>query len=140
MATRVAINGFGRIGRLIFRSIVEQGLLGKDVEVVAIASNGIQAVQLAKEHHPDIVLLDINMPVMNGYEVAEWLRQRPSLEKLVLVALNGGREEDRRRSHAERHRAHGSGVRRVEVIAIVHDEAGRRGDGSPDGGVSINRT
>ena len=37
-----------------------------DVEVVAIASNGLQAVQLAKEHHPDIVLLDINMPEMDG--------------------------------------------------------------------------
>jgi YesN/AraC family two-component response regulator len=37
-----------------------------DVEVVAIASNGVQAVQLAKEHTPDVVLLDINMPEMDG--------------------------------------------------------------------------
>ena len=37
-----------------------------DVEVVAIASNGLQALQLAKEHHPDLVLLDINMPEMDG--------------------------------------------------------------------------
>jgi len=37
-----------------------------DVEVVAIASNGQQAVQLAKEHHPDIVFLDVNMPEMDG--------------------------------------------------------------------------
>ncbi|MEK7414020.1 MAG: type I glyceraldehyde-3-phosphate dehydrogenase [Planctomycetota bacterium] len=36
MATKIAINGFGRIGRLVFRAIVEQGLLGKDVEVVAV--------------------------------------------------------------------------------------------------------
>jgi YesN/AraC family two-component response regulator len=36
------------------------------VEVVAIASNGLQAVEMAKEHHPDIVLLDINMPEMDG--------------------------------------------------------------------------
>ena len=37
-----------------------------DVEVVAIASNGLQAVQFAKEHHPEIVFLDINMPEMDG--------------------------------------------------------------------------
>jgi YesN/AraC family two-component response regulator len=37
-----------------------------DVEVVAIASNGQQAVNMAKEHHPDIVVLDINMPEMDG--------------------------------------------------------------------------
>lgn len=37
-----------------------------DVEVVAIASNGVQAVELAKEHHPDIVMLDINMPELDG--------------------------------------------------------------------------
>jgi YesN/AraC family two-component response regulator len=37
-----------------------------DVEVVAIAANGAQAVDLAKEHHPDIVLLDINMPELDG--------------------------------------------------------------------------
>lgn len=37
-----------------------------EVEVVAIASNGLQAVQMAKERRPDIVVLDINMPEMNG--------------------------------------------------------------------------
>ena len=37
-----------------------------DVEVVAIAANGLQALQLAKEQRPDIVLLDINMPEMDG--------------------------------------------------------------------------
>ncbi|HEX9333680.1 MAG TPA: response regulator [Anaerolineales bacterium] len=37
-----------------------------DVEVVAIAANGVQAVQLAEENHPDILLLDINMPEMDG--------------------------------------------------------------------------
>src|SRR3954454_10493229 len=36
MAVKVAINGFGRIGRLVFRAIAEQGLIGKDIEVVAV--------------------------------------------------------------------------------------------------------
>jgi len=37
-----------------------------NVEVVAIASNGLQAVEMSKEQHPDIVVLDVNMPEMNG--------------------------------------------------------------------------
>lgn len=37
-----------------------------NVEVVAIASNGLQAVEMAKEHRPDIVVMDINMPEMDG--------------------------------------------------------------------------
>ena len=36
MAVKVAINGFGRIGRLVFRAMVEQGLVGKDLQVVAV--------------------------------------------------------------------------------------------------------
>ena len=36
MATKVAINGFGRIGRLVFRALVEQGLLGTTFDVVAV--------------------------------------------------------------------------------------------------------
>jgi YesN/AraC family two-component response regulator len=41
------------------------------VEVVAIATNGLQAVQLAKEYHPDIVIMDINMPEMDGLTAAK---------------------------------------------------------------------
>ena len=37
-----------------------------DLEVVAIASNGQQAIDMTREHHPDILLMDINMPVMDG--------------------------------------------------------------------------
>src|SRR5216117_2141069 len=36
MALKVAINGFGRIGRLVFRAMVEQGMVGKDIQVVAV--------------------------------------------------------------------------------------------------------
>src|SRR5207344_613201 len=36
MAVKVAINGFGRIGRLVFRALVEQGMVGKEIEVVAV--------------------------------------------------------------------------------------------------------
>lgn len=58
-----------------------------DLEVVAIASNGAQAVQLAKEHRPDIVLLDINMPEMDGLTAyKEILKMRPDTGCVIISA------------------------------------------------------
>ena len=45
-----------------------------DVEVVAIASNGLQAVQMSKEQKPDIVVLDINMPELNGLDAFKQIK------------------------------------------------------------------
>ena len=71
-------------------------LLGHEVRV---ALNGAQALDIAEELQPDVVLLDIAMPAMNGYEVARTLRSRPMGSKVTLVAVTGwGREHDQRRS------------------------------------------
>ncbi|AKJ30919.1 response regulator [Caldimonas brevitalea] len=53
-----------------------------------VAYDGQQAVELAEEFGPDIVILDINMPVMDGYEAARSLRHLAG-ERLVLVAVTG---------------------------------------------------
>jgi CheY-like chemotaxis protein len=66
---------------------------------VEIAADGHTAVGKAEELVPDVILLDIGLPGMDGYEVARELRRRPRLGKSVLVALTGyGQEEDRQRS------------------------------------------
>ena len=58
-----------------------------DVEVVAIAANGVQAVQLATEHHPDIVLLDINMPEMDGLTAySEIVKVHPETGCIIISA------------------------------------------------------
>ncbi len=58
-----------------------------DVEVVAIASNGVQAVNLAKENHPDIVLLDINMPEMDGLSAYRQIAQiHPDIGCVIISA------------------------------------------------------
>lgn len=66
---------------------------------VHIAYDGPTAIQAAVSASPDIVLLDIGLPGMDGYEVAQHLRQQPGLKDLPLVAVSGyAREEDRLRS------------------------------------------
>ena len=64
-----------------------------------VAENGEAAIRLADDYQPEVVLLDLSLPGMDGYEVARRLRQQPGLENAVLVAVSGwGQEEDRRRS------------------------------------------
>ncbi len=65
------------------------------------AYNGREALAAARSQRPDLVLLDIGMPDLSGYEVARLMRAEPSLAGTTLVALTGyGAEEDRRRSLA----------------------------------------
>ncbi len=72
-------------------------LLGADVHV---AYGGAEALEALPAYRPDVVILDIGMPGMDGYEVARRIRQQPEFQKVTLIALTGwGQDEDRRRSH-----------------------------------------
>jgi CheY-like chemotaxis protein len=74
-------------------------MLRLDGGTVETAHDGPQAVQAAERFRPDMVLLDIGIPGMNGYEVARRIRAQPWGIDMVLVAQTGwGQEEDRRRT------------------------------------------
>jgi signal transduction histidine kinase len=73
-------------------------LMGHEVRT---ARDGQEAVDLAEAFRPDVVLLDIGMPRLNGYDAARHIRARPWGKDVLLVAVTGwGQEEDRRRSEA----------------------------------------
>jgi signal transduction histidine kinase/CheY-like chemotaxis protein len=75
-----------------------QALLEYDGHRVEVASDGIEAVATATRSHPEVALIDIGLPGIDGYEVARRMRARLGME-IVLVALTGyGRPEDRQRS------------------------------------------
>ena len=66
---------------------------------VHCAHDGEEALAKAAEHRPEIVLLDIGLPKLDGYQVAQRLRAEPAGRELVLVAVTGwGQEEDVQRA------------------------------------------
>ena len=74
-------------------------LLELSGHTIATAGDGLEALAAAAAFHPDVVLLDIGMPKMDGYEVARRLRADPRGVQLVLVAVTGwGQEQDRQRA------------------------------------------
>lgn len=56
---------------------------------VGVARDGLEALRLAREWQPDTVLLDIRLPGMSGFQVAEHLRRQPGLGKALLVGVTG---------------------------------------------------
>jgi two-component system CheB/CheR fusion protein len=64
-------------------------LLRLDGHDVGVVYSALEAIELAKRTRPDVVLLDIGLPQMDGYEVARRLRADPNLVDTRLVALTG---------------------------------------------------
>ncbi|MDO8735806.1 MAG: response regulator transcription factor [Thermoleophilia bacterium] len=63
-----------------------------DIEVVGEADNGREAVQKVQELHPDIVLMDIGMPVMNGMEATKQIKKRDSDVKILVLTMHDNEE------------------------------------------------
>jgi two-component system, NarL family, response regulator len=85
-----------------------------DMTVVAEASNGQQAVELYRQHLPDVALLDLRMPVMSGVEAATAIRAEFPRAHMIALTTYGG-DEDIRRALA-------AGVQAYLTKDVLHDE------------------
>ena len=71
-------------------------LLQKNNYEVRVARNGDEALQLVESFMPDVVLLDVMMPVRNGFEVCSKIRENPALRRVKIVMLTArGRDAER---------------------------------------------
>jgi PAS domain S-box-containing protein len=91
---------------------------------VRTAFDGPTVLEAALDYRPNVVLLDIGLPGLNGFEVAKQLRQQPALQNTVLVAMTGyGRESDRQRSKEAGFDHHlvkpGDLVKVLQILATV---------------------
>ena len=68
--------------RALVRSLLEHI---PSLRIVGEASNGVEAIQKASTLHPDIVLLDIGMPLLNGIEAAKRIRQRTPKSRIIFL-------------------------------------------------------
>ena len=85
-----------------------------DMAIVAEASNGKQAVEMYRQYLPDLVLLDMRMPVMGGVEAAAAIRAEFPEAKMIALSTYGG-DEDIRRALA-------AGVQSYLTKDVLHDE------------------
>jgi PAS domain S-box-containing protein len=99
---QVAAAGEARRGRSFRILVVDDNrdganslglLLEKSGHMVRIAYDGLRAVEFAKEFQPEVVLLDLGLPKLNGYEAAEHIRQLPGGKDITLIALTGLSQE-----------------------------------------------
>jgi CheY-like chemotaxis protein len=99
---------------------------------VVQAGDGLEGVRLACAEQPDVALVDIGLPGIDGYEVARRLRQDPSARAIRLIALTGyGLEEDQRRVLEAGFDLHL--VKPVELHALLDQLAGTAARSSGEG-------
>jgi CheY-like chemotaxis protein len=107
-------------------------MMGNEVRTV---HDGVQALEEAAEFRPDLVLLDIGMPRMDGYEAARQIREQSWGHDMVLIALTGwGQDEDKRRAaDAGFDRHFTKPIQPADVAGLI--AAYRKGDYLPRAGL-----
>ncbi|HEY9748997.1 MAG TPA: ATP-binding protein [Allocoleopsis sp.] len=87
--------------------------------IVQVAHDGLEGLEAAQSFLPDVAILDIGLPRLDGYELARQIRQLPELRQIRLLALSGyGQPEDRKRSQRA-----GFDVHLVKPVDLVELEA-----------------
>jgi signal transduction histidine kinase/ActR/RegA family two-component response regulator len=103
------------------------GLILQELGEIRIAHDGREALAIADPFRPDVVLLDIGLPVLDGYETARRIRAQPWGAAIRLIAVTGwGQEADRERARAAGFDHHF--VKPVDPLLLMRVIAGLKGD------------
>jgi CheY-like chemotaxis protein len=104
------------------RTLIHE-ILGDDGQEVIVANDGRQGVMLARESVPDIILMDVNMPVMDGIMASHLIKEVIELSSTVIVAMSAG---SNLRQHADEMNADGTLEKPFgidDLLDVVHSFA-----------------
>jgi PAS domain S-box-containing protein len=103
-------------------------LLRQDGNDVQVAQNGIEAVETAAQFRPDVAVLDLAMPKLNGYDAARMIREQPWGKGMLLIALSGwGHQLDRQRTKEAGFDAHLTKPAKYETLMELLDHLPEEG-------------
>lgn len=66
---------------------IVQRMLEREGYHVLFALQGLEGIELAEQQHPDLIIVDLHLPGMNGYEITKRLKSNPSLEQIPILML-----------------------------------------------------
>lgn len=89
MSTRILLADDHHLMREGLRSVIEQDLR---MQVVGQAGNGMEAVEMAHTLHPDIVIMDVHMPLLNGIEATREIKNREGSARIIALSMHRGQQ------------------------------------------------
>ena len=95
--------------------------LAGNIEVVAEARNGLEAIRLADALCPQVILMDLEMPVLDGYEAARQINARHPTCRILALTIHAGAEERRAAQEAGMKKVIPKGVPLEELLRAIRD-------------------
>lgn len=123
MSKRVLIVEDNELNMKLFHDLLE----AHGYETVQ-TRNGLTALDLAREHHPDLILMDIQLPEVSGLEVTKWLKEDDELRSIPVIAVTAfamkGDEERIRQGGCEAYLSKPISIARfIETVKTYLDDA-----------------
>ncbi len=113
MSTRIVIIDDHQLFREGVKRILE---FEKSFEVVAEGNDGTEAIELVERHHPDVVLMDINMPNVNGIEATQHLVDNFPDSKVIILSIH---DDENYVTHALKTGASGYMLKEMDADALI---------------------